>query len=50
LGACVPLFAILEALDIPAVSILGRDVCAAGERCAPCADPLNNGAPSHVCD
>jgi hypothetical protein len=49
-GGCVPRFAVLEALDISAVNILERDVCAAGEVCAPCADPLNNGKPSHVCD
>jgi hypothetical protein len=49
-GACVPLFAVMEALDSSAVSVLEPDVCAAGEVCAPCADPLNNGLPSHVCD
>ncbi|MFP6683782.1 MAG: hypothetical protein VB934_03680 [Polyangiaceae bacterium] len=44
-GACLP--ACLEAVQN---FMIQEDGCGAGYKCAPCNDPLNNGAPSGACD
>jgi hypothetical protein len=44
-GACLP--ACLEAVSN---FMIQQDGCDAGFKCAPCKDPLNNGAPSGACD